>query len=116
MSAQVKTIESPQDAAVRSLPAMHCSALIGFECSGVVRDHLQAVGIPAWSCDIKPCERDSRGKYGWHYQCCITEILESDQHFDFIGLHPDCTKLAVSGNRWYGKGTPGEKLREQEIE
>ena len=31
--------------------------------------------------------------------------------WDMIILHPDCTKMAVSGNRWYGKGTPKENER-----
>lgn len=80
---------------------MKPKALIGCECSGVVRDHLRAIGIDAWSCDIKPCERGSQ----YHIQGDIVDAIHAMQ-WDFIGLHPDCTAMAVSGNRWYGRGMP----------
>ena len=82
------------------------TALIGCECSGVVRDAFRAIGIDAWSCDLKPCEKGSE----FHIEGDVVEAIGS-REWDFIGLHPDCTKLAVSGNRWYGFGTPGYNAR-----
>jgi hypothetical protein len=35
----------------------------------------------------------------------------SHQRWDLIILHPDCTAMAVSGNRWYGNGMPKAKDR-----
>lgn len=83
-----------------------CSALIGCECSGVVRDALRAKGIAAWSCDLKPCEKNSP----YHIQGDVIEAIAS-RHWTLIGLHPDCTKMAVSGNRWYGRGMPRHQER-----
>jgi len=79
--------------------------LIGCECSGIVRDAFRALGHDAWSCDLKPCEGDDY----YHIQGDVLNVM-GDYTFrtwDLIGLHPDCTKMAVSGNRWYGFGTPG---------
>lgn len=59
-------------------------------------------GHEAYSCDIQPCSGDHPE---WHYQCDVMEAVLLQQ-WDFIGLHVPCTAMAVSGNRWYGKGTP----------
>ena len=37
------------------------------------------------------------------------------QRWDLIILHPDCTAMAVSGNRWYGKGMSRNKERDKAI-
>lgn len=37
------------------------------------------------------------------------------QQWDLIILHPPCDALAVSGNRWYGKGMPKRKQRAEAI-
>lgn len=81
---------------------MKPTALIGCECSGVVRDALRSIGIDAWSCDLKPCETGSE----FHMQCDVRIAIKSRPRWGLIGLHPDCTAMAVSGNRWYGLGTP----------
>lgn len=85
---------------------MIAKALIGCECSGRVRDALRSIGIDAMSCDIKPCELGSQ----YHLRCDIMDAITCDD-WDFIGLHPDCTAMAVSGNRWYGKGMPRHEER-----
>jgi hypothetical protein len=77
--------------------------LIGCECSGIVRDAFREKGHDAWSCDLKPCER---GKVV-HIRGDVMRAIRECGPWDFIGLHPDCTKMAVSGNRWYGYGTQG---------
>jgi hypothetical protein len=90
------------------------SVFIGCEESGVVRDSMLDAGILAISCDLQP----SRSNRGPHWQQDIIEVLNSvpNKFFRLIILHPDCTYVAVSGNRWYGKGTPGYQKRLDAIE
>jgi hypothetical protein len=73
--------------------------LVGCEENGKVRDAFASIGHDAWSCDILPTRRP-----GNHLQIDIFEALTNCTPWDIVILHPDCTKLAVSGNRWYGKG------------
>ena len=82
-------------------------ALVACEFSGVVRDALAANGHDAWSCDLLPSERAGKHIEG----DCMDAIRGSS--WDMIIMHPPCTALAVSGNRWYGTGMPknGERLR-----
>lgn len=84
--------------------------LIGCEESGVVREAFAKLGHTAWSCDLEPTR-----KVGNHYQCDIMDALHM-QKWDLIILHPDCTKMAVSGNRWYGKGMPRNQERLDSVE
>lgn len=43
------------------------------------------------------------------------EAIEAYE-WDLIIMHPPCTALAVSGNRWYGAGQPRHKERRDAIE
>ena len=61
--------------------------------------------------DLQP----TRGNPDWHYQQDIKPLLLT-RWFDLIILHPDCTKLALSGNRWYGRGMPRHQERLDSIE
>ena len=79
--------------------------LIGCEYSGIVRDAFAAKGHNAWSCDLLASERP-----GQHLQCDIKEAIMS-RSWDFIGLHLPCTKIALCGNKHYGKGMPKNKER-----
>lgn len=74
--------------------------LIGFEESQAITKELRAMGHEAYSCDLQQC---SGGRSEWHLQCDIYTALGLYE-WDAIILHPPCTKIAVSGNRWYGKG------------
>lgn len=87
--------------------------LIGFEESQTVCKAFRKHNHEAYSCDIKPC---SGGHPEWHFKMDIIDCLLNYGMWDLIILHPDCTKLAVSGNRWYGKGTPGHNKRKQAID
>jgi hypothetical protein len=69
--------------------------LIGCEFSAVVRDEFLKCGHDAYSCDLLPCEKDSRR----HIQGDVTLIL--DKGWDLGIFHPPCTHLAVSGARWF---------------
>ena len=75
--------------------------LIGCEESQVLCGAFRKAGYEAYSCDLQP----TRGNPEWHYQADVKQILGLNW-WDLIILHPDCTAMAVSGNRWYGKGMP----------
>ena len=61
----------------------------------------RAVGIEAYSSDLQPC---SGGHPEWHIQGDVVSVIRHRFPWDIIILHPPCTALAVSGNRWYGVG------------
>lgn len=75
--------------------------LIACEYSGTVRDAFLRRGHDAISCDLLPTDVP-----GPHHQGDVIELLERPSHWDLIIAHPECTKLCVSGNRWYGEGMP----------
>ena len=77
--------------------SMGMKVLIGCEESQVVCKAFRDKGYEAYSCDLI----ETRGNPDWHIQGDIMDNLEG---WDLIILHPDCTEMAVSGNRWYGKG------------
>lgn len=70
--------------------------LIGCERSAVIRDAFRAMGHDAWSCDTEPCEADPQ----WHLQEDIFACVENHPEIQFIGLHPECKYLSVSGYHW----------------
>ena len=87
--------------------------LIACEYSGKVREAFRAIGHDAYSCDLLPADDKS-----WnHYQGDCWDVI-SDPNFDWdlIIMHPPCTALAVSGNRWYGSGMPKHQDRLDSIE
>jgi hypothetical protein len=77
------------------------STLICCEYSATVRDAFRAQGIDAWSNDILPTEGDPR----WHIQGDCRDAIRS-RPWRLIVLHVDCTKMAVCGNKHYGRGKP----------
>lgn len=79
--------------------------LVACEYSGVVRDAFIRRGHDAISCDLLPTDAE-----GPHIQGDCVEVIESRQ-WDLIIMHPPCTALAVSGNRWYGVGMPKHQER-----
>ncbi len=84
--------------------------LIACEYSGRVRDAFRALGHDAWSCDLLPPDNLT----DYHYTGdCWPVIAEG---WDLIIMHPPCTALAVSGNRWYGKGMPKHQDRLDSID
>lgn len=82
--------------------------LIGCEESGKVRDAFIKRGHDAWSNDIVPARSG-----GPHLQKCVKKAIIEDGPWDIIILHPDCTAMAVSGNRWYAHNMPrnDERIR-----
>ena len=68
--------------------------LIACEFSGIVRDAFIARGHDAVSCDLLPTEQP-----GPHIQGDALAVLGDG--WDMMIAHPPCTRLAVSGARWF---------------
>ncbi len=66
--------------------------LVGCEQSGIVRDAFIKLGHDAMSCDLKPAN-------GNHFQGSIFEIPDIES-FDLAIIHPPCTYLCVTANKW----------------
>lgn len=82
--------------------------LVACEYSGTVRDAFISRGHDATSCDLLPTD-----VLGPHIQGDCIPVIK--QGWDLIIMHPPCTALAVSGNRWYGKGMPRHEDRLEAI-
>ena len=80
--------------------------LIGCEESGVLTGAFRRAGQLAFSCDLLP----TRGNPKHHFQADVKEVVKS-RTWGLIVLHPDCTSMALSGNRWYGRGMPNHQAR-----
>jgi hypothetical protein len=85
--------------------------LIGCEESQVVCKAFRDAGYEAYSCDLEA----TRGNPEWHYQDDIMNVIPK-RRWSLIILHPDCTSMALSGNRWYGKGMVYNYKRKKAIE
>ena len=81
--------------------------LVGCEESQAVTIELRKLGHPAFSCDTLDC---SGGHPEWHLKMDVFQAIKS-KNWDLIIVHPPCTKIAVSGNRWYGEGMPRHNER-----
>jgi hypothetical protein len=77
------------------------NVLIACETSGNVRSAFRKLKHNAWSCDLLPSDDDS--EHHFQEDCC--KVI-ADSSWDLIVMHPPCTAIAVSGNRWYGRGQP----------
>ena len=75
--------------------------IVGCEESGEVRDAFIKLGHDAISRDLKPARNG-----GPHYQGSIFDIDYSD--FDLAIIHPPCTYLCVTANKWL-KDQPARK-------
>lgn len=84
--------------------------LIGCEESQTICAAFREAGYEAYSCDLQT----TRGNPDWHYQADIMSVIPM-RRWGLIILHPDCTAMALSGNRWYGRGMPLHHKREQAI-
>jgi hypothetical protein len=80
--------------------------LIGCEESQVVCKAFRLYGYEAYSCDIL----STRGNPDWHIKGDIMQIIPTSA-WNLIILHPDCTCMACSGNRWYGVNMPRNNER-----
>jgi len=85
--------------------------LIGCEESQTICKAFRELGHEAYSCDLVA----TRGNTGWHIKGNVIDAVASRQ-WDLIILHPDCTAMAVSGNRWYGTNMPYNDQRTAQLE
>lgn len=71
--------------------------LVACECSGIVRDEFLKLGWDAYSCDLKPSEKngflDKR-----HIVGDVLKVI--DQSWDAMVAHPPCTYVASAGQIW----------------
>jgi hypothetical protein len=86
------------------------NVLVGCEESGVVRDAFRRAGHNAWSCDLVAARTG-----GAHIRMDVKAAIRK-WLWDLIILHPDCTAMAVSGNRYYGQDMTKQAERDQAIE
>lgn len=84
--------------------------LIGCEESQIICNAFRNARYNAYSNDLKP----TRGNPLYHFQEDVFISIKR-RYWDLIILHPDCTALALSGNRWYGKGMIYHDKREKAI-
>ena len=70
--------------------------LVGCEFTRTVASAFERAGHFAMSCDLDPATAP-----GPHYRGDIMELLEVEHGWDLIILHPDCTHMAVCGNRYH---------------
>lgn len=89
------------------------NVLVACEYSGVVRDAFKNRGHNAMSCDLLPTDVP-----GVHWQGDVIDLLNNfpDDYLDLIIAHPECTKLCVSGNAWYGEGKEKYQQRLDSVE
>lgn len=86
--------------------------LIACEESQTVCKAFRERGHEAYSNDLIPC---SGGHPEWHLQMDCFEAIES-RVWDFICMHPPCTAMTLSGNRYYAKGKPKHQQRLDSVE
>lgn len=87
------------------------NVLIGCEISGKIRNAYKKKGINAISCDLLPSDDNAAG----HIVGDIVDVIKS-RVWDLVIMHPPCTALAVSGNRWYGRNCPKHSERLEAID
>lgn len=78
--------------------------LVACEETGIVRDALIALGLPAVSCDLLPSRRP-----GPHYQGYLEDFIGCGSEWSGILAFPPCTFLCSSGLHW-NKRRPGRAL------
>jgi len=88
------------------------NVLVGCEESQEVTKAFRKIKHQAYSCDIQEC---SGGFPEYHLQYDVFKAIGLKE-WDLIILHPPCTKIAVSGNRWYGKGMVRHNERLKAVE
>jgi|SRR6185312_6839016 len=71
--------------------------LLACEMSGIGRQAFRSLGHDAWSCDVLPSMDNSP----FHYQEDILTLLSKNWDWDLMIAHPPCTRLCVSGARWF---------------
>lgn len=79
--------------------------LVACEFSGIVTGAFRRLGHRAFSCDLLPTEGEPR----WHIQDDVLEVFRRGR-WDLIIAFPPCTRLAVSGARWFAQYRTEQEL------
>tara|TARA_R110000868_G_scaffold36278_17_gene128909 strand:- start:8140 stop:8781 length:642 start_codon:yes stop_codon:yes gene_type:complete len=87
---------------------MRLKVLVACEKSGTVAKAFRDKGNISFSNDLKPIDNNEENQ--WHIQGNCTEVIPT-REWDLIIMHPECTRLAVSGNAWYGTGKDRHHMR-----
>jgi len=85
--------------------------LIGCEQSQIICQAFRHAGYEAYSCDLIP----TAGNPDWHIIGDVMEVIPT-RKWSFILTHPDCTAMAVAGNKTYGPGKPKHDERHKAID
>ena len=83
------------------------NAIITHECSGMIRNEMRALGINAWSCDLKQCADDSPHHIQGDALIAIDRGCPNgvgDFRWHIIIMHPECTYLNGAGIHWNNRG------------
>lgn len=70
--------------------------LVACEFSGTVREAFRRKGHDSWSCDLVSSDDNSE----FHIIGDAIKVI-NNQKWDMIIAHPPCTRLTVTGNKWY---------------
>jgi len=86
--------------------------LIGCETSGTVRNAFLDKGHDVWSCDILPADDQTNR----HIQDDVRNVIRMEAWDLLLVAHPPCTRLCLSGARWYKVAPPGKTLEQMNEE
>jgi hypothetical protein len=86
--------------------------LIGCETSGTVRNAFLDKGHDTWSCDILPADDQTNR----HIQDDVRNVIRMEAWDLLMVAHPPCTRLCLSGARWYKVAPPGKTLEQMDEE
>lgn len=86
--------------------------LVACEYSGIVSKSFRDMGHTAYSCDILPCEGDSR----YHIQADVIDVIygSNDLEWDLMIAHPPCTYLTNSAE-WAYKDKQTKKMKPETL-
>lgn len=90
--------------------ALDARVLVACEFSGAVRDAFRALGVEAWSCDLRASDSP------FHVQGDVFDVVARAQmggHLKLVIVHPPCTYLCSSGLHW-NRRVPGRAAKTAE--
>ena len=92
------------------------TVLVLCEFSGAVSSAFREKGFISMSNDLLPSDLDDQHHIQGDCFAAIDIFKSKVGHIDLIVMFPPCTAIAVSGNRFYGRGMPKHEKRIESIE